>query len=152
MKRLLLLVLLLGAVGKVQAQAALVNFIANGVVLGVRAASNSTGRTSAKPSPGQYRGLEYPRLRTPAKQLGWAGGDQIAYQEKLLQQCQDTMLSDTTAALGNDDVWAAIKSSQDNIGRNQPKWNVTAYREELAFYMAEDARRRRQNQPAATTP
>ena len=96
-----------------------------------------------------YRGQEYPRQRTPVRQLGWAGGDQIAYQEKLLQKCQDIMVSDTVSALGHDNLWATIKASQEVIIRDQPKWNVQAYQDELAFYMAEDARRRRLAQPSS---
>jgi hypothetical protein len=150
MKRCVLLLLLLGAVGSAQAQAPPIFAVSNGLTPGQKAASSKAAKPKA-PAAGltmaQYRGQEYPRQRTPDRQLSRPNLAQVAYQEKLLQKCQNIMLSDTVSALGHDNLWATIKASQEVIMRDHPTWSVQAYQGELAFYMAEDARRRALAQP-----
>jgi len=157
MKQLLLPLLLLGAAGSAQAQ--FVNLIATGVNVGMSAARASRSSASARnyvekadpraPTPdinvtaATYRGLTYPQKRTPPTRLKGPGGEQIANHEALLQKCQDALATDTTGTLGTADTWARLKGSADAIARDRPTWNVQAYRDEAAFYQAEDARRQR---------
>jgi hypothetical protein len=152
MKRGLLLFLLLGAAGSAQAQ--LVQLISLGTRLGAGAAVSGIrrshdARSDAAIAPARYRGQEYDRKRTPANKLKGIGGDQIAYQESLLDKCQAAMLADSTAAIGNADLWATLQGSLEVIAQKRPAWNTQAYASEAAFYQAEDARRQRVAQPAA---
>ena len=146
MKKALLLALLLSAAGAAQAQ--LVNLISTGVRLGVNAGISANRRTAdanadATVVPATYRGQPYPLKRTPAKKRKGEGGDQIAYQESLLEKCQARMLADSTAAIGTADLWATLQGSLEVIARKRPAWDTGAYADEAAFYQAEDARRQR---------
>ena len=151
MKHFILFLLLLGPAGAAHAQ--LVNLIATGVRLGVGAGIDAHHRAADTASdatvvPATYRGLTYPLKRTPAKRLRGDGGDQIAYQESLLQQCQAQMLADSTATVGNPDLWDLLKGSREVIAGQRPQWNTAAYATEAAFYQAENARRQRQPKTA----
>lgn len=137
---------MLGPAGAAHAQ--LVNLIATGVRLGVGAGVSANRRgadakSDATVVPATYRGLAYPFKRTPAKKLKGESGDQIAYQESLLQQCQTRMLADSTAAIGSPAVWGLLQGSREVIAGQRPQWNTGAYATEAAFYQAEDARRQR---------
>lgn len=155
MKKLLPLLLLLGAASTAQAQ--LVNAISTGLRVGVSAAAASRSAAGARNyvesadpraptpdvnvTPATYRGQAYPQKRTAPGKLKTPGGEQIAWQEAELQKCQATMLADSTAAVGPPETWARLKASQETIARERPTWNVQAYRDEAAFYQAEQARR-----------
>lgn len=156
-QRLLLVLLLVGAAGSARAQ--LVNLISTGVRVGVSAAVASRSSAGARnyveladpraPTPdinvtaASYRGQAYPQKRTPSTRLNGPGGPQIAAHEALLQQCQAALAADSTSAIGNAATWARLKSSLETIARDRPTWNVQPYRNEAAFYEAEDARRQR---------
>ena len=166
MKQLLLVLLLATAT---TAQAQLVNLISAGVRLGVSAAAANRSATAASRSSAgarnyvetsdpranttdinstqvTYRGQTYPQKRTAPGKLHTPGGEQIGWQEAELQKCQTALLADSTAAPGTPETWAKLKASQEAIARERPTWNVQAYRDEVAFYQAEAARRQR---PAA---
>ncbi|GAB3587463.1 hypothetical protein GCM10027345_38310 [Hymenobacter daeguensis] len=137
----------------------MVNLISTGVRVGVGAAAASRSGAGARnyveladpraPTPdinvtaASYRGQAYPQKRTPPTRLNGPGGPQIASHEALLQQCQAALAADSTGALGTADTWARLKKSVEAIARDRPTWNVQPYRDEAAFYEAEDARRQR---------
>jgi hypothetical protein len=146
MKQLLLLLILLGITSTAQAQITqLFSIMAvQGANAAVKAGSNGRdAKSDASIIPATYRGQEYGQKRTPANQLKGLGGDQIAYQESLLDKCRAAMLADTTAAIGNADLWATLQGSLAVINQKRPAWNTQAYAAEAAFYQAEDARRQR---------
>ena len=156
MKRGLLLLLLIGAAGSAQAQ--LANLISSGVRVGVstaRARNYVEPADPRAPTPdinvtaATYHGQTYPQKRTPPARLKGPGGEQIANHEALLQKCQDALAADSTGAIGDAASWARLKNSLEAIARDRPTWNVQPYRDEAAFYLAEDARRQRVGQPAA---
>jgi hypothetical protein len=163
MKKLLPLLLLLGAASSAQAQ--LVNLISTGLRVGVSAAVASRSSSGARDyvetadpralasdinvTPAAYRGHTYPQKRTAPGKLKTPGGEQIAWQETELQKCQAAMLADSTATIGTSETWARLKASQETIAHERPTWNVQAYRDEAAFYQTEAARRQHAA-PAAT--
>ena len=151
MKQLLLLSLLLGFAGPTRAQ--LFNVISTGVRIGVNAgvAAHSQSRyadpkapnADASVTPAAYRGQTYPLKRTPPHRLKGPGRDQVAYQESELAKCQAALVADSTQAIGNAETWSMLRGSLEIIARDRPNWNIQAYREEAAFYEAENARRQR---------
>lgn len=146
MKQLLLLFLFLGITSAAQAQITqLFSIIAvQGANAAVKAGRNSRdAKSDATIAPAYYRGQEYGQKRTPANQLKGPGGDQIAYQESLLDKCRTALLADSTAAIGSADLWATLQGSLAVIAQKRPAWNTQAYATEAAFYQAEDARRQR---------
>ena len=166
MKKLFLLLLPLATAATARAQ--LVDIISAGVRFGTAAAlagrSSASARdyveladprantTDVNVTPATYRGRTYPQKRTAPGKLKTPGGEQIAWQEAELQKCQTLMVADT-AAFGTPDTWTHLKASQDIIARERPTWNVQPYRDEAAFYEAENARRQRSAAlPAAPTP
>lgn len=146
MKPLLLLLLLIGTTGAAQAQITqLFSIMAvQGTNAAAKAGRNSRdAKSDATIAPAYYRGQEYGQKRTPANQLKGLGGDQIAYQESLLDKCRATMLADSTATIGTADLWATLQGSREVIAQKRPAWNTQAYATEAAFYQTEDARRQR---------
>ena len=164
MKQFLLILVLLGAAATAQAQ--LVNLLSTGLRVGVSAAAASRSSAAARNyveladprartpdvnvTQGTYRGQTYPQKRTSPVKLKAPGGEQIAWQEKELQQCQAALLADSTTTIGTAQTWARLKASQETIARERPTWNVQSYRDEAAFYQKEAARRQHPVQPDAT--
>jgi hypothetical protein len=56
------------------------------------------------------------------------------------------MLADPKGVVCSPEQRTAIQSATVGVARAQPKWSLKSYQQEMAFYMAEDARRQ---QPAA---
>ena len=87
-----------------------------------------------------YRGRSFPRLRTPVPQLPWAGQAEILRLETLLERAYAGLLTDTATVLlpvQADVVEQAARQAAAVV----PTWNHPAYRQEAAFYVAEQARR-----------
>jgi hypothetical protein len=87
-----------------------------------------------------YQGRSFPRLRTPVQKLPWAGQAEIMRLETLLQRAYLGLLTDTATVLlpvQADVVEQAARQAAAVV----PTWNHEAYRQEAAFYVAEQARR-----------
>lgn len=87
-----------------------------------------------------YRGRSFPRLRTPVQRLPWAGQAEILRLETLLQRAYVGLLADTAAVLPpvQADV---VEQAARQAAAAVPTWNHQAYRQEAAFYVAEQDRR-----------
>lgn len=140
--------LLLGPASAARAQAVLVNGIATLVRLGATAAYGKYGDKSV--TTGTYQGKEFAMKRTPADKLSGKAADNIRLLEAQLDQCH-AQLADGAAAVCPADRLALIKSTQAIVAETRPNWNQKYYKEELDFYLAEDARRQQAApQPAPT--
>ena len=99
----------------------------------------SNSRQPEAPSA-TYQGRAFPRLRTPVEKLPWAGQAEILRLETLLQRAYLGLLTDTATVLVpvQADV---IEQAARQAAAVVPTWNHEAYRQEAAFYVAEQARR-----------
>ena len=90
--------------------------------------------------PAAYQGRSFPRLRTPVEQLPWAGQAEIMRLETLLQRAYLGLLTDTAAVLlpRQADI---VEQAAWQAAAVVPAWNHEAYRQEAAFYVAEQSRR-----------
>lgn len=122
-----------------QAQAALVNGIVTGFNLGRMVARGDFAEKNVVATT--YRGQQYPLKRTPAGQLSGQAADQIALLEAQLDQCHAALLADSAGVVCPPNRQATIQATQAIITKARPAWNQKMYRTELAFYVAEDARR-----------
>ena len=139
--QILLFVLLSATAITAQAQANLVHGIVAGMMLGRKAANGDFADKSVTHIT--YREQQYPLKRTPPEMLTGASTEQIGLLETQLEQCHAALFADTTGAVCPAERLTAIKAAQGILAQARPGWNQKAYRAELAFYVAEDARRQR---------
>lgn len=171
MKKLVLplgLLFSLGAAQEVRAQAgALVNLMGAGIGLGARAA------LKRKPTPEQLEaaraanaqaaadqqaavlaaappaGLKDLVLhRTPADKLPKQAAEQITSLETQLERCHAAMLASPTGPVCSPEQRTAMQEAAVSVARAKPGWNLQPYQQEIAFYLAEDARRQQATAPA----
>jgi hypothetical protein len=100
-------------------------------------------------TPISYRGQQFPIQRAIPEKLSGPGADQIAFLEAQLEKCHLTMFSDSSAAVCPASQLTTIKATQAIVAKVRPLWNQKNYRDEIAFYMAEDTRRQRAMASAA---
>jgi hypothetical protein len=100
-------------------------------------------------TPISYRGQQFPMQRAIPEKLSGPGADQITFLEALLEKCHLTMFSDSSAAVCPASQLTTIKATQAIVAKVRPLWSQKNYRDEIAFYMAEDARRQRAMASAA---
>lgn len=155
----------LGAAHHAQAQAALVNLLSTGIRLGVGAATRpkltpeqkaaqqaaeakaaTAQQTAELNAAGPAAPKELVLSRTPADKLPKKGAEQITALEAQLDRCHAAMLADAQAVVCSPEQRAAIQQAAIGVARAQPSWDLHPYQQEMAFYLAEDARR----QQAAT--
>jgi hypothetical protein len=171
MKKLVLPLILLGSLSAArpaQAQAALVNLVGLGVRLGVQAArgkkqatpqqtvSAATPEATAQQAAANQAVVlaaspaELVVHRTPADQLPKQAAQQITGLEAQLEACHAAMLASPTGPVCTPEQRTAIQQAAASVARAKPGFDLHPYQQEMAYYMAEDARR----QPAAapTTP
>jgi hypothetical protein len=88
-----------------------------------------------------YRGRLFPRLRTAIPTLPWAGQAEILRLETLLQRAYLALLTDSTATVLLPVQADVVEQAARQAAAVVPTWNHEAYRQEAAFYVAEQARR-----------
>ena len=136
------LVLLLGGALAAQAQANLVNGIVAGLMLGRHAINGDFNDKTVTAIT--YRGQKYPMKRTttdPAHPP--VAADPTAQLEGQLNLCHAALFADTTGAVCPADRQALIQATHGIVAQSRPGFNMKHYRTELAFYLAEDARRQK---------
>lgn len=139
MKKLLFVSLFLLALGH-QARAQLVQVVNAGVsLLGI--AKNASPLTPVVTLE-QYGSRTYPVQRTSAAGRGILGGDQITYLERQLDQCRARLRADSTGSVCTAAQLQQLQATQAAIATVQRKWPLQPYAEEIAFYTAEEARRK----------
>jgi len=156
MKKLVLslsLTIGLGAVQAAQAQA--VFLIGRLVGIGVGAAVNASRTPKSAPVVEQQPASEVAAApqalvmqRTPADKLPKRASEQIMALEAQLEQCHAAMLASPTAVVCTAEQRTAIQQAALSVARAKSDWSLQPYQQEMAYYLAEDARR----QPAPTPP
>ena len=144
LRPLIALVLLLGSALAAQAQANLVHGIVAGLMLGHRAMNGDFNDKTVTAIT--YRGQKYPMKRTPtdpAHAPAAAAADPTAQLEGQLNLCHAALFADTTGAVCPANRQALIQATHGIVAQSRPGFNMKHYRTELAFYLAEDARRQR---------
>jgi hypothetical protein len=177
MKKLVLsasLLVGLGSAHAAQAQAgALVNLVGLGLRLGVQAATRpkltaeqaaaqqaaaktdaqraSADQTAQLAAAGPTVPKELVLHRTPTDKLPKQAAAQITSLETQLEQCHAAMLASPTGAVCTAEQRATIQTAAMGVARAKPGWDMQPYQQEMAFYLAEDARRQQAASPAAPT-
>ena len=171
MKKLLLSVFLLGSLSGIHsahAQAALVSLIATGLRLGTQAAltPKQTAEQKAAQQAAEDKvvadraaaelaaaGPAVPKellmQRTPADKLPNKAAAQITALENQLESCHAAMLATPTGPICTSEQRTAIQAAAMSVARAQPGWDLHPYQQEMAYYLAEDARRQQAALPAA---
>lgn len=150
LRPLLALFTLLSAAPAAQAQANLVHGIGAAINLGRLAGRGGLGGKDKTVTTDTYRDQEFPLKRTPADKLTGEAADQIGLLEAQLEQCHRA-LEKPTAVICPPNQRAVINAAQAIIAQARPSWNQKFYKQELAFYLAEDARRQAAAGPAVPT-
>ncbi|MBD2767573.1 hypothetical protein IC235_06675 [Hymenobacter sp. BT664] len=136
---------LLGTAVESRGQANLVHGIVAGMGLIRMAAHKKPAAQTASPntSASTYRGQQLVMQRTPTDQLPKKGGEQVTDVETQLNRFHTALLADSTSALCTPEQRTAIQTALVSLARAQPRWNLQAYQQEAAFYLAENTRRER---------
>ncbi len=135
----LLLLTLLGTASAAQAQANLVHGIVAGINLGRMAARGSAADKSVEAV--EYRNRSFPTKRTVPEMLTGAASSQILFLEAQLDLCKAALFADSTGVVCPASRQNTLRTMQAQIGQVQSSWPQKYYRQEMAFYMAEDVRR-----------
>lgn len=171
MKKLVLSICLVAGVGAVQtvrAQAALVNLVGLGLRLGTNAALKSkltpeqraaqqaaTDKATASQATAEQNaaGSAAPAAlvmqRTPTDKLPKQAAEQITALEAQLDRCHAALLATPAGVVCTTEQRAAIQQAAVSVARAKPGWDLHPYQQEMAFYMAEDARRQQAASPAS---
>jgi hypothetical protein len=170
MKKLLLPLVMLAGLGSArpaQAQAALVNLVGLGIRLGVQAATGkkaatpkeivatATPQSTADQAAAAQTAIlsaapaELTMHRTPADKLPKQAAEQITSLEAQLNACHAAMLASPSGAVCSPEQRVAIQQAAVSVARAKPGFDLQPYQQEMAYYMAEDARRQQGATPAA---
>ncbi|GAA4504535.1 hypothetical protein GCM10023172_30870 [Hymenobacter ginsengisoli] len=87
--------------------------------------------------------------RTPAAQLPKQAAEQITTLEAQLDACHAAMLASPTGPVCPPEQRAAIQQAAMGVARAKPGFDLHPYQQEMAYYMAEDARRQQAAAPSA---
>lgn len=156
----------LSAVHTAQAQMGpLVNLIGAGLGLGARlalqpkltpeqkAAKQAAAKAAADGEATEHAPTAAPAElvmhRTPADQLPKQAAAQITDLETQLEQCHAAMLASPAGTVCTAEQRAAIQAAAVSVARAKPGFNLTPYQQEMAYYLAEDARRQQATTPTA---
>jgi len=169
MKKLLLPIVVLASLGAARpahAQAALVNLVGLGVRLGIQAMTNkktptqvvsaATPQATAEQAAATQKAIlaaspaQLVKYRTPADKLPKQAAEQITSLEAQLDACHAAMLASPTGAVCPPEQRTAIQQAAVRVARAKPGFDLQPYQQEMAYYLAEDARR--QPAPAPATP
>ncbi|AMR26792.1 hypothetical protein A0257_06485 [Hymenobacter psoromatis] len=170
MKKLALSVALaigLSAVHPAQAQVGpLVNLLGAGLGLGTRlalqpkltpeqkaaqqaAADKEVADSKATERVGTAEPAELVMHRTLADKLPKQAAAQITDLETQLEQCHAAMLASPAGTVCTAGQRAAIQTAVISVARAKPGFNLSPYQQEMAYYLAEDARRQQATTPTA---
>jgi hypothetical protein len=97
-----------------------------------------------------YRNQPFSTKRTVPEILTGAATNQIIFLESQLDVCKKALFADSTGIVCSAAQQNTIRTMMLEIAKLQSSWPQKAYRQELAFYVAEDARR--QQVAARATP
>lgn len=157
----------LSAVHTAQAQVGpLVNLIGAGLGLGTRlalqpkltpeqkaaqqaAAAKEAADGQVTEHVGTAAPTELVMHRTPADKLPKQAAAQITDLEAQLDRCHAAMLTSPAGTVCTTEQRAAIQAAAISVARAKPGFNLAPYQQEMAYYMAEDARRQQAATPAA---
>ena len=132
---------LVGTSSGARAQANLVH----GIVAGINVARMATrGDFGDKSVDGvEYRNRFFPAKRTVPEMLTGAATQQILFLESQLDLSKAVLFADSTGVVCSAGRQNTVYTMLAEIGEAQPSWPQKFYRKELAFYVAEDARRQK---------
>ncbi|MGI4832284.1 MAG: hypothetical protein ACRYFK_02370 [Janthinobacterium lividum] len=159
-----------------QAHAQLGNLVGAGLVLGVgaikrarmtpeqrlaeqqaaqqKAAEKAAQQAAAQPAAASAPALspaaaltELQSQRTAADKLPKKGAEQITTLEAQLEQCRTAMQASATGVVCTPEQRTAIQQAAVSVARANPSWSLQPYQQEMAFYVAEDARRQQAAAP-----
>lgn len=165
----------LGSAQVAQAQAALVSLISTGIRLGVmaatqpkltpeqKAAKKAADKAAADKAVADQEAAEHSPValaapaaptelvmhRTPADKLPKKAAAQITDLEAQLDRCHAAMLATPAGPVCTAEQRAAIQAAAISVARAKPGFDLHPYQQEMAYYMAEDARRQPAPTPAA---
>ena len=91
----------------------------------------------------EYRNRFFPAKRTVPEMLTGPATQQILFLESQLDLCKAALFTDSTGVVCPAGRQNTVHTMLAEIGEAQPSWPQKYYRQELAFYVAEDARRQR---------
>jgi len=136
------LLLLLGSTLAAQAQANLIHGITAGLMLGYHAINGDFNDKTVTAIT--YRGQKYPMKRiTPNPATATLAAEPTARLEGQLDLCHAALFADTTGTVCPTDRRELIQATHGMVAQSRPGLNMKHYRTELAFYLAEDARRQK---------
>ena len=135
------LAFLLGTAFAAQAQANLVHGIVTGLMLGHHAINGDFDDKTV--TAVTYRGQKYPMKRITTEPGSPVAADPAAQLESQLELCHTALFADSTGAVCPANRRAVIQAIQGIVSQSRPGLNTKPYRTELAFYLAEDARRQK---------
>ncbi|MCA8830085.1 hypothetical protein [Hymenobacter pini] len=96
-----------------------------------------------------YRGESIQRKRTAPETFKGKGGPEIQALEALLEERHQALLADSTTSVLSSDQLTVLTTAARTAATARPDWNYAPYRQELAFYQKEEARRHPAATPAA---
>ena len=124
-----------------RAQANLVHGIVAGMNVARMAARGNFGDKSVEGV--EYRNRFFPAKRTVSEMLTGAATQQILFLEAQLDLSKAALFTDSTGVVCPAGRQNTVHTMLAEIGQVQPSWPQKYYRQELAFYVAEDARRQK---------
>ena len=135
-------VFLLGTAFAAQAQANLVHGIVAGMMLGHHAINGDFNDKTVTAIT--YRGQKYSMKRiTTEPGSATVAADPAAQLESQLELCRIALFADSTGTVCPANRRAVIEAIHGIVAQSRPGLNMKPYRTELAFYLAEDARRQK---------
>ena len=132
---------LAGTTSLARAQANLVHGIVAGINVARMAAHGNFGDKSVDGV--EYRNRFFPAKRTVPEMLTGAATQQILFLESQLDLSKAALFADSTGVVCSAGRQNTVHTMLAEIGEAQPSWPQKFYRKELAFYVAEDARRQK---------
>lgn len=135
------LLILVSTTSAAQAQANLVHGIGAAINLGRMASKGGFSSKDKTMTIETFRDQNFPMKRTPVDQLSGEATDQISFLEGQLDQCHKALFASATGPVLAANQLALIQTTQRILADARPTWNQKFYKQELAFYQAEDGRR-----------
>jgi hypothetical protein len=86
--------------------------------------------------------------RTPADKMPKQVVEQLTGLEAQLDACHAALLASPTGPVCTPEQRTAIQSAAVSVARTKPGFDLHPYQQEMAYYMAEDARRQQASAPA----
>ena len=106
-----------------------------------RVQAQPTGEAGAARPMVTYQGRSFPRQRTPVEALPVEGQAELLRLETMLQRAYESLTDDPTGPVLPAVLADVLTQAAQQAAAVIPTWNQNAYRQEAAFYAAEQARR-----------